>query len=127
MKKKFEIKEEEKEPLILSTKEANRYRILKIIKKEGPQRFKELEEKSKRSPRGLNNMLKDLLKEDKIGKVIHKGHQAYGLTETGDVAFKNLDMILSGKRNMIVDGGTYYDGYSNQPGVQCYFVICLGE
>ncbi len=115
-KAKFERQEEEKEPLILSMKDANRHRILKIIKKEGPQRFKELQEKSKRSPRGLNNMLKDLLDAKKIEKVMHNEHQAYGLTETGSASVRNLDLILSVRRDMIVDGGTYFDGYSYQWG-----------
>ena len=53
MKVKFEKKEEEKEPLILSMKDANRHRILKIIKKEGPQRFKDLQEKSNNALAGM--------------------------------------------------------------------------
>ena len=116
MMTRFEQKKEKKEPLIFSVKDGNRHQIMKIIRKEGPQRFKELEEKSKRSPRGLNNMLKDLLNEKKIEKVIHDGHQAYGLTETGNDAYKNLDFILSARKNMIVDGGAYYQGYSGQWG-----------
>jgi len=115
MKVKFE-KKESRVPEAYTTKEYNRYLILKIIKTEGPQRFKDLEEKTGKSPRGLNNMLKDLKEAKRIEKVIHNGHQAYGLTETGDDAFRNLDLILSGRREMIIDGGTYYDGYSNQWG-----------
>ena len=117
MPARFEKKEErEREHEAYTTKDYNRYQILKIIKKEGPQRFKELQEKTGRSPRGLNNMLKDLQETKRIEKVIHRGHQAYGLTETGSDAFRNLDLILSSRRNMILDGGTYYDGYSNQWG-----------
>jgi len=115
MKVKFE-KKEEQIPDAYTTKAYNRYHIMKIIKKKGPQRFKELEEETGKSPRGLNNMLKDLLQENKIEKVIHNGHQAYGLTETGSESFRNLDLVLSGRREMIIDGGTYYDGYSNQWG-----------
>ena len=106
------VKKEEEEPLILSTKEGNRHRLSKIIKKFGPQRFSELEKKSGKSPRGLNNMLKDMLNDKKIHKVIHNGHQAYDLTEVGNTSLTNLDYILRGKRNMIVDGGALYTNYS---------------
>ena len=118
MKVKFEKKrkETEQQSEAYTTKDYNRFQILKIIKKEGPQRFKELEQKTGRSPRGLNNMLKDLQEAKRIEKVIHDGHQAYGLTKTGDDAFKNLDLVLSGRREMIIDGGTYYESYSNQWG-----------
>lgn len=115
MKTKFE-KKENTIPEAYTTKAYNRHNIMKIIKDKGPQRFKELETESKRSPRGLNNMLKDLLDAKKIEKVIHHGYQAYALTETGSESFRNLDLVLSGRREMIIDGGTYYDGYSNQWG-----------
>ncbi|MDH5463950.1 MAG: hypothetical protein OEW49_06540 [Nitrosopumilus sp.] len=108
---KFE-RQEEKEPVILSAKEYNRYHILKIITKHGPQRFKDLEEKTQRSPRGLNNMLKDLLEEKRIQKIIHKDHQAYALTDAGTNAFKHLDLMLRYRRNLII-GGSYFEGYSN--------------
>ena len=114
MKVKFEKKEQEI-PEAFTTKGYNRFQILKILKKEGPQRFKELEEKTGRSPRGLNNMLKDLLEAKRIEKVIHKGYQAYGLTETGTETFRNLDLVLSSRRDMMI-GGTYYNSYSNMWG-----------
>ena len=117
MPARFERKEErEKEHEAYTTKDYNRYQILKILKKKGPQRFKDLEEETGRSPRGLNNMLKDLLQAKRIQRVIHKDRQAYGLTESGSETFRNLDLLLSSRRSMIIDGGTYYDGYSNQWG-----------
>ena len=111
---RFERKKEESEPLYFSDKNLRRLKILKIIKKDGPQRFHQLEIKSGRSPRGLANMLKDLLEDKKIEKVIHNGHQAYGLTKTGDSSFKNLDMALLGRKDMIIDGGAYLQEYSGQ-------------
>lgn len=111
MKVKFE-KKEQRESEAYTTKDYNRYLILKILKKDGPQRFKELEDKTKRSPRGLNNMLKDLQETKKIEKVIHNGYQAYGLTETGNESFRNLDLVLNIRREMIISG-TFYEGYSN--------------
>lgn len=102
------------EPLILSRKEFNRFKILKILNKHGPKRFKELEQLTKTSPRGLNMMLKDLLSQKRIAKIIHDGHQAYAMTKTGSKKFEILDLIYRGRTEMLENGGEYHDDYSKQ-------------
>ena len=102
------------DPLILSRKEHNRFRIQKILNKYGPKRFKELEQLTGKSPRGLNIMLKDLLAEKKIEKIIHEGHQAYAMTKKGIEKFKTLEMIYRGRTEMLEEGGQYHDDYSKE-------------
>ncbi len=101
---------------VFSVKDYNRHNIIQILKKYGPQRFKDLEEKTKHSPRGLNNMLKDLLKDKKIQKIFHKEHQAYSLTDTGNKLFKDLNFLFESRKKMMIDGGQYHENYSNQWG-----------
>ena len=106
----------EKELEAFTIKEYNRYEILKTIRRDGPQRFKDLQEKSGHSPRGLSNMLKDLLDAKRIEKTIHKEHQAYKVTNMGDKALLNLEIIFGYRKKIMLDGGRYYDRYSNQWG-----------
>ena len=110
----FSKKDSLDEPLILSRKEHNRFKILKILNKQGPKRFKELEKLTGKSPRGLNLMLKDLLDEKRIHKMIHDGHQAYALTKKGIEKFKVLEMIYRGRTEMLEEGGQYHEDYSRE-------------
>ena len=102
------------EPLIMSRKEYNRFKVLKILNKHGPQRFKDLERLAGKSPRGLNMMLKDLLSQKRIAKIIHEGHQAYELTKTGTKKFEILEYVYRGRTEMLEDGGQYHNDYSKE-------------
>ncbi len=102
------------EPLIMSRKEYNRFKILKILNKHGPQRFKDLERLAGKSPRGLNLMLKDLLSQKRIAKIIHEGHQAYEITDNGTKKYKILEFIYHKRTEMLEDGGQYHNDYSKQ-------------
>jgi len=116
-KYKMSTVDKSKEQLtVFSVKDYNRHNIIQILKKYGPQRFKDLKEKTKHSPRGLNNMLKDLLRDKKIQKTFHKEHPAYSLTDTGNELSKDLDFLFEYRKKFIIDGGQYHENYSNQWG-----------
>ena len=94
------------------TKEHNRGKIIRLLH-DKPKRFTDLREESGFSPRGLTTMLKDLVANKKIEKIIHEGKETYALTKKGEKSFLELSEI-----SFIIDliqkgGGSYHQGYSN--------------
>lgn len=57
---------------------------------ESPKKFGELLKVTELSSMGLINILKRLLKAEKIKKIIYNGNEAYDLTEKGNKAYENI-------------------------------------
>lgn len=92
--------------------------LILIELKESPRQFKEFIGKLKLSPMGLTNILKRLVNEEKIQKVLHEGHEAYGLTEKGEkivraipILLDNIETILRDKHKYQNIMGKFHSGY----------------
>lgn len=83
----------------LEIKSRNETAILKALS-EKPIRFKDLKENTGLSQMGLTTILKRLLSENKIKKIIYEGHESYALTEKGNEEYGKLWHIESIIREM---------------------------
>jgi DNA-binding HxlR family transcriptional regulator len=88
-------------------KEQNRGRIISELN-QGPKRFTDLLSITGFSPMGLTKMLKELTKEGKIRKEIHKGKEAYVLTDRGQQYYsKDVWHLLAELTEMKERGASY--------------------
>ncbi|MCL4420578.1 MAG: hypothetical protein M1477_02690 [Candidatus Thermoplasmatota archaeon] len=78
--------------------------------KEFPRRFKELLDKLNLSPMGLTKILKRMVSEGKIQKVLYTGHEAYSLTKEGKneveqlwYIYHELDYLKENKASYVHD------------------------
>lgn len=75
------------------TKNKNEENVLKNLYN-NPMRFKDLKEETGLSQMGLTAVLKRLITEGKIEKIMYEGHESYALTKDGQDYLKGMWMIL---------------------------------
>jgi len=86
--------------------------ILKVLSDSGPQPFNQLGRMTHKSPSSLNNILKSLLGEGKIGQSFHNGKAAYKITKKGKNTINDFGTLGMTINKILEDGGSYHDDYS---------------
>jgi predicted transcriptional regulator len=86
--------------------------VLKVLNDSGPQPFNKLGRMTNKRPSSLNNILKSLLMERKIGQSFHNGKAAYGITKKGKNMIQDFGTLGMTINKILEDGGSYHDDYS---------------
>ncbi len=106
------------------TKRKNEEAILKSLN-EKPKRFTNLKEETGLSQMGLTAILKRLVNEGKIEKIMYSNHEAYQLTKKGQDYVKGMWMILNEIYELQNTKTSYSSNYFSNSDIFWYSLIEL--